>query len=33
VLAATHIVVTRLRIDGVEEAKLRESVARIAELV
>lgn len=33
VLAATHIIVTRLRLDGIEESKLRGSVARIAELV
>jgi alkanal monooxygenase alpha chain len=33
VLAATHMVVTRLRLDGVEEAKLCDSLARVAELV
>ncbi len=32
-LTATHLVVTRLRLDGVDEPKLRESVARIVELV
>jgi len=33
VLAATHIVVTRLRLDGIGESKLRDSVARVAELI
>ncbi len=32
-LAATHIVVTRLRLDGIAESKLRDSVARVTELV
>lgn len=32
-LAATHVVVTRLRLDGIGEKELRESVARVSELV
>jgi alkanesulfonate monooxygenase SsuD/methylene tetrahydromethanopterin reductase-like flavin-dependent oxidoreductase (luciferase family) len=32
-LAATHIVVTRLRFEGIEESRLRDSIGRVAELV
>jgi alkanesulfonate monooxygenase SsuD/methylene tetrahydromethanopterin reductase-like flavin-dependent oxidoreductase (luciferase family) len=33
VLLATHVVVTRLRFEGVEESRLRDSISRVAELV
>lgn len=33
VLNATHLVVTRLRLDGIGEAKLKASVARVVELI
>jgi alkanesulfonate monooxygenase SsuD/methylene tetrahydromethanopterin reductase-like flavin-dependent oxidoreductase (luciferase family) len=32
-LKATEIVVTRLRLDGIEESKLRASIAKIIELI